>query len=106
MYGTDEALLVYGQEGAYGGGVKLRATVSKNFCERFFRRHGCPVHPVRRHSVERVRDHEDARAQRNLLTGQPLAVAAAIETLVVGENDVAHGYEEIDGAEDFRAGPV
>ena len=46
-----------------------------------------PVRPVRRHRVERVGQHEDARADRDLVRREALRVALAVEPLVVRHDD-------------------
>ena len=47
-----------------------------------------PVRAVARHRVQRVRDREDARAERNLHLADPIRVPGAVPALVVVPNDL------------------
>ena len=62
------------------------------------------VRPVVRDRVERVRDGEDPRAERDLLADEPVRIAAAVPALVVRADDLDAGpVQEGDAADHLRA---
>src|SRR6476620_1675293 len=50
--------------------------------------HGTAVGPMARHRIERIRDGEDARAERNLFADEAVGIAAPIPALVVRAHDL------------------
>src|SRR3954471_6822464 len=60
-----------------------------------------PVDPGREHRVEGIRDVDDARTERDLLPGQPVGIAGAVEALMVvpdGGDRVVQEAEPVDDA--------
>src|SRR5438093_13498862 len=78
------------------GGVGDRA-------HRVERRERRAIGPLARHGVERVRDGEDAGAERDGVAGEPVGIAAAVETLVVAAHDPRGWAEEAEAREDRLA---
>ena len=69
-------------------GIELRTGKAANFLARL--RHGkrIAIWPVAQHCIERIGDGHDASPQRNLFTVQLARIAASIEELMVGEDDI------------------
>src|SRR5204863_4415303 len=65
--------------------------------------HRAPVRAVAGHRVEGVRDSEDACAQRDLLSAQPIRIAGAVPALVVMADDARDVLEEGNTGDDPRA---
>ena len=64
---------------------------------------GAAVAAIAGHRVPRVADEDDARAQRDVLAGQAVGVAAAVPALVAGAHDAAHGAQRLGRADDALA---
>src|SRR3954454_21258633 len=79
----DETRLVEGQHRFYRHGVELRARAGTHLLDGFLEWHPGPIGPVADHRVHRVRDREQARAQRNLRASQATGVSLTVPTLVV-----------------------
>ena len=61
------------------------------------------IRPLGRHRVVVVDDRQDARADRNVLAGQPLRIALAVPPLVVAQDQRRHRVGERHGGDDLRA---
>jgi hypothetical protein len=55
------------------------------------------------HRVVVVDDRQDARAERNVRTGQPLRIALAVPPLVVAHDERCHGIGERHSGDDLGA---
>src|SRR3954467_4781254 len=70
-------------EGGHAGRAELAARAVAQLLQRELQRPRGAVDPRRQHRVERVRDVDDPRAERDRLAGEPRRVAAPVEALVV-----------------------
>ena len=68
-------------------GIPLRAASLIEDRDCFAVGEGAPVRAIADHRVERIGDRDNTRLERDVLTAQPMRIAAAIETLVVGDDD-------------------
>jgi hypothetical protein len=97
------AAVEHPQQRGDGRGAELRAGVALDLRARLRGRQRPPVGAVGRHRVPGVADEADAAGERHVLAGEPVGVAVAIPTLVLG----AHGRREVgeraDRAHDLRA---
>ena len=77
-----------GEKDLYDFVIELRPSTATNFLARS--RHGkrITIGPVAQHCIERIGDGHDASPQRNLFTVQLARIAASIEELMVGEDDI------------------
>src|SRR4029078_5672970 len=84
--------------------VELRARVSLDLADRVAPGTGGPVRAVARDRVERVGDGEDARAERDLASLEPVRVAAAVPALVMRAHDLdPRAVEDLDVGEKLLA---
>src|SRR5204862_1285571 len=90
------------QQGLDDVGVELRARAALELAPRGLGADPLPVYAVAGHRLVRVRHGEDARLERNLVVSQPAGIAAAVGTLVMGE-DPAPDVVELGSSEDARA---
>ena len=65
----------------------MSAALCLDIAQGFLERPGPFVGALRRECIEHVRDRDDARSQRDVFTGQPLRVAAAVEFFVMSQGD-------------------
>src|SRR5689334_5922552 len=70
-------------QGSHDTRAELLAGAGSDLVERLVEGPGPAVGPVRRHRVERVGHRQDAGGERDLLTGEAVGVAAAVEALVM-----------------------
>src|SRR5205807_4540612 len=64
--------------------VEVRPAAPHELRLRLLERQRLPVRPVGRHRVEGVAAADDARAERDVLAGEPVRIAAAVPSLVAG----------------------
>jgi hypothetical protein len=83
--------------------VELRAGAAHELGDRVIVRHGRAVRAVRGHRVVGVAGEDDAAAERDLLAGEPVGVAGAVEALVLVADDARHAAHAGDGAQDALA---
>src|SRR6188472_4569690 len=70
-------------ERGHTAGAELGACGAPELVQRLRSGPGGPVDARRQHRVERVRDVDDPRAERDLFAGEAVRVAAAVVALVV-----------------------
>jgi len=64
------------------------------------------IRPVRNHRLDHVDDGEDARERGDLITSQPLRIAAAVQALVMVEDGVGDLTREAGELQEVAAGPA
>src|SRR2546429_3172129 len=64
---------------------------------------GLAIWPVRNQHVVSIRDRQDAGLERDLIPAQPARIAAAVEALVVGDDDLSLAPKAVDAGEDGLA---
>jgi hypothetical protein len=77
-------------------GIELRAAAPANFLTRMGKRQRPAIRLVGNHRIERVRDREYPRPQRNLFALQTARIAGSIEEFLVRENNLRGIAEEWD----------
>src|SRR5436305_508822 len=82
------------------GRVELRPRVLLEPADRLACGQFLAVRPVGRHRVERVAAEDDARLDRDLLAGELVGVAGAVEVLVTVAYDRPHLLEPLDRRDD------
>src|SRR5919198_1901796 len=75
-------------EGGDDARVELRPRATPQLGECRVRRALRAVDPIRRHRVVRVRDEDDARAERDVLAAQAVRIACTVPPLVVVQNEI------------------
>src|ERR671923_108248 len=80
--------------------AELRAGVGPDLRHRLDEPAGAAVRAIGGQRVERVRDEDDSRGERNRLAGEAVGVAAAVHSLVARPRDLEDDRREPDAAED------
>jgi len=81
-------------------GVELGAGAGAQLAQRRVRGHPPPVRAIGSHRVERVAHEDDARAERDLRSGQAVRVAAAVVALVARAHEPGDRHQRRCDAED------
>src|SRR4029453_13191301 len=87
------------------GGCVHRPPSLANYPQRLIRRECATVRPIRGERVETVDNREDPRADRSLLTAQPVGITASIPVLVMMSNDRHDWEREFDRRQNLRTNP-
>src|SRR5438445_13242724 len=64
---------------------------------------GLAIWPIRDQHVVGIRDRQDAGFERNLVAAQPARIAAAVEALVMGDDDLSLAPKAVHAGEDGLA---
>src|SRR6266568_1995179 len=95
---------IEGEEGLGGAWIELDAGVAGDLRPRLLDRLALAIGAVAGDGVERVRDGEDPRAERDLLAGEPARITRSVPALLVGQHDLGWDLEERDGLQDRVTG--
>src|SRR6266511_1819131 len=68
--------------------VELPSTLGGDLGHRSLPARGGPIRPLARNRIERVRDGEDSRAERDRLPSQAVRISRSVPALVMGTNDL------------------
>src|SRR6266403_5699094 len=88
------------RERLHAAGVELGAAAARDLQARLGERRRLAIRAVAGHRVQRIRDGEDARAQRDRLSPELVRISSAVPALLVREHDLRGGAEEVDGLQD------
>src|SRR5436190_40196 len=80
--------------------AELRARRRSELVQSLCSRPGRAVDPRRQHGVERVGDVDDSRPERNVLAGEPIGLAGAVEAIAVVPHRRHRVVEEADTVAD------
>src|SRR4029077_18641016 len=67
--------------------IELRSGASLELCQRRLARERAAVRAIGRHRAPGVARADDARDERDVLTGQPVGIAVSVPVLVTGPDD-------------------
>src|SRR6267378_214475 len=91
------------RERLHAAGIELGSAAARDLQARLGERRRLAIRPVAGHRVQRIRDREDARAERDRLSPELVRISAAVPALLVREHDLRGGAEEVDGLQDAVA---
>ena len=68
--------------------IELASALALHFVDRSVHGHAAPVGAIRRECVERIRDQDDPRPERDVRAREPVRVSLAVPALVVVQDEL------------------